>query len=424
MLTRNEALDFLIRNPYLIGHYIGFTKLIELHNGWIRHMVFGESDETLQSHRGSYKTTCVSIALAIIMLLFPSEKILFQRKTDADIKEVIAQVKKILRSAIMQTLSIAIWGVPIALVVDAADQITTNLAAADPRGTPQLMGMGTKGSMTGKHFDRIFTDDIINVQDRISKAERERTKTVYQELQNIKNRNGRIFNTGTPWHKDDAFQLMPNPVIYDCYSTGLISEEELNEIRRKMTGALFAANYELRHIASDDVIFQNPHINADPAKVEQGIAHIDAAYGGEDYTAFTIANKIGSDYYIFGKLWRKHVDECVQEIIKYRKQFNGNRIYCEDNGDKGYLRRDLRKLGENAISYHESQNKFVKICSYGKSVWEHVYFVSGTDQSYIDQILEYNIDAEHDDAPDSFASAVRQLWGKKEQTDNSYMRFL
>ena len=85
--------------------------------------------------------------------------------------------------------------------------------------------MGINGSITGKHFDRIFTDDIVNVQDRTSKAERDRTKIVYQELQNIRNRGGRIFNTGTPWHKEDCFSLMPNIERYDCYSTGLISKE-------------------------------------------------------------------------------------------------------------------------------------------------------------------------------------------------------
>lgn len=424
MLTRDEAIRFLVENPYKLGVYIGFDKLTPLHNAWIRDMVFGTGDGTLQAHRGSYKTTCISIALPIIMLLFPTEKTLFQRKTDSDIKEIIAQVKKILQSAIMQTLCTAIWGMELKLTTDAADQVSTNLCGADPRGTPQLLGIGTKGSMTGKHFDRIFTDDIINVQDRISRAERERTKTVYQELQNIKNRGGRIFNTGTPWHKEDAFQLMPNPRVYDCYSTGLIDPGELEAIKKKMTASLFAANYELRHIASDDVIFADPRTGADTAKAEQGIAHVDAAYGGQDYTALTICRKIGEDYFIFGKLWRKHVDVCTPEIIECMHRLNVDRLFCEDNGDKGYLRRDLRAKGVNAISYHESQNKFVKICSYGKSVWEHVYFVDWTDPEYIQQILDYNIDAEHDDAPDSFSSAVRQLWGKREPEGNAYLRFL
>ena len=108
-------------------------------------------------------------------------------------------------------------------------EVSTNLRQG-VSGASQLLGLGCGGSLTGKHADRIFTDDIINVKDRVSAAERNRIKLIYQELQNIRNRGGRIFNTGTPWHKDDAFQLMPNIVRYDCYSTGLITRDELAAI--------------------------------------------------------------------------------------------------------------------------------------------------------------------------------------------------
>ena len=90
------------------------------------------------------------------------------------------------------------------------------------------------------------------------------------------------------------------------------------------------------------------------------------------------------------------------------------RIYCEDNGDKGYLAKDLRSKGERVVKYHESQNKFIKITSYLKVAWKHVYFVDGTDAEYINQICDYNENAEHDDAPDSCASIIRQMFFKKD----------
>jgi predicted phage terminase large subunit-like protein len=264
--------------------------------------------------------------------------------------------------------------------------------------------------VTGKHFDLIFTDDIVNMQDRISRAERERTKLIYQELRNIVNRGGRIYNTGTPWHKEDCFSLMPNPEVYDCYTTGLIPDDVLAEIRDKMTASLFAANYELRHIAAEDVIFTAPRTGADASLVEQGECHIDAAYGGEDYTAFTICRKFDGTYYIYGRLWQKHIDDVEDEIIKLRQQFNAGRIYCEDNGDKGYLAKDLRRKGERVAVYHEDMNKFLKIETYLKSQWKDVVFVAGTDPEYINQICDFNENAEHDDAPDSCASIIRKLW--------------
>ena len=412
-MTREQAVNFLLTSPYKLGHMLGFTKLTDLHNAWILDMLKGEGDRTLQAHRASYKTTCVSIALALIIILLPNKRTLFLRKTDADIKEIIKQVQKILKDPHTQYFVQCIYGVNLKLTVESATEINTNLTT-DIRGTSQLVGMGCGSSITGKHFDRIFTDDIVNVNDRVSKAERDRTKLVYQELQNIKNRDGRIFNTGTPWCKDDCFTIMPEAAKFDCYSTGLISDEQLEAIKKSMTRSLFAANYELRHIAAEDVIFDNPQTGADPSLVEQGDCHIDAAYGGEDFSAFTIVKKQGNIFYVYGRLWQKNIDDCLDEIQRLRAQFNAGKIYCEDNGDKGYLAKELRNRGERAIIYHENMHKFIKITTYLKAEWENVKFVAGTDKAFIDQICDYNENAAHDDAPDSLASQIRRLWKKKE----------
>ena len=416
-MTRQQAVDFLLTNPYKLGHLLGFTRLTELHNVWLKEMIRGKEDKTLQAHRGSYKTTCVSIALALIVVLLPNCKTLFMRKTDNDIKEVISQVKKILQSQQMRYFVQCIYGVDLKLTTATANEISTNLST-DIRGTSQLVGLGMGGSLTGKHFDRIFTDDIVNVQDRISKAERDRTKLIYQELRNIINRGGRIFNTGTPWHKEDAFSLMPNPEKYDCYSTGLMTDAEISEIREKMTASLFAANYELRHIASEDVIFDSPQTGADPALVEQGECHIDAAFYGEDYTAFTIMKKHDGKYYVYGRCWRKHVEDCYSEIIQGYERFMCRRVSLETNADKGMVGKELRNMGLRVSLYAEKMNKYLKIVTYLKTIWKDVVFVQGTDAEYINQICDFNENCEHDDAADSCASLARILYKKKESTSD------
>ena len=413
-MTRQQAIDFLKNKPASFGRMLGFTKLTDLHNRWIRDMLLGREDKTLQASRGTYKTTCVSVALALILILLPSKRVLFMRKTDTDIKEVIKQVQKILQDPHTQVFVSAIYGVNLRLVVASATELSTNLVA-DIKGTNQLVGIGIGSSLTGKHFDYIFTDDIVNINDRVSKAERDRTKLIYQELQNIKNRGGKIYNTGTPWHVDDAFSIMPAAERFDCYNPlveKIILPEELAAIKEKMLPSLFSANYELKFIASEDVIFTNPQTGGDPALAEQGIAHIDAAYGGEDYTALTICCKRDGTYYVYGRLWRKHVDDVQDKIVEIRQRFNAGKVWCEDNGDKGYLAKALKAKGERVATYHEKQNKFLKITSYLKGEWKNVVFVAGTDAEYINQVCDYNEDAEHDDAPDSLASAIRLLWKK------------
>ena len=382
-------------------------------------MINAKEDETLQGHRGSYKTTTLSVAISNIMVLRPNHRIMFMRKTDDDVKEVISQVKNILTNDKYQYIVRCIYGSEIILTRQSSVEISTNLTA-DVKGTSQLLGIGTGSSLTGKHFDDIFTDDIINLKDRTSRAERDRIKLIYQELQNVKNRGGRIFNTGTPWHKDDAFSIMPKAKRYSCYDTGLISDEKLQELRDSMTASLFAANYELRHIASDDVIFTTPQTGAAFDTIRDGTGHIDAAYGGEDFTAYTIMNRVGKTYYVYGRLWHRHVDDCLDMILDLHAKSGAGRILCEDNGDKGYLARDLRKQGARVSSYHENTNKFVKISTWLKKIWKRVVFVDGTDEEYINQICDYNENAEHDDAPDSAACLARVLY-KREDSDENYI---
>ena len=415
-MNRQQAVRFLLNNPVKFAHSLGLTKLGDIHNAWIKEMVCGKQDKTLQASRGTYKTTCVSVALALIMILLPNKRTLFMRKTDTDVKEVLKQVKKILLDPHTVYFAQCIWGVSLRLAVASMTELTTNLTT-DIKGTAQLVGIGTGASLTGKHFDFIFTDDIVNIQDRVSKAERDRTKIVYQELQNIKNRGGKIFNAGTPWHVDDAFSIMPPADKYDCYHpeiAKIISQDELERLKQSMLLSLFSANYELRFVPAEDVIFSSPQTGADISKVEQSnYCHIDAAYGGEDYTAFTVVRKTEGKYFVFGKLWRKHVDDVLPDIVAIRKDLNAGKIYTEDNGDKGYLAKALRNMGERAVIYHEKTNKFLKITSYLKAEWKNVVFVAGTDEEYIRQICDFTEHAEHDDAPDSLASVIRLLWQKK-----------
>lgn len=413
-LTKETVWKIWRYRPAAIGRMIGFKDLTdELHGKWMQNIIYGDADYTLQAHRLSYKSSCLSVALAMWCVLNHGKNALFMRKTDTDVIESIAQAQKVMENEAFRHMAEILMDSPVYLTTGNASNMTVSTYDS-PRGAEQLVGCGCGGSLTGKHANLIVCDDVVNLQDRISKAEREKTKAIVRELRNIVTRDGRIVFIGTPWHKEDAFSLVATPERYDCYSTGLISEEKLKNLREAMTASLFAANYELRHIASDDVIFTSPQTGADPALAEQGICHIDASYGGEDGTAFTICKKSGGKYYIYGRLWQKHVDDCLPEIIRLRKAFNAGIIYCERNADKGYLAKTLRERGERADTYHEKTNKFVKITSYLKSEWKNVVFVAGTDAEYINQICDYTENAEHDDAPDSAASIVRKLWNKKE----------
>ena len=409
ILSREQALNLICDRPVEIGHWVGFKDLTDLHNDWLKKFLFNTEDMTLQGHRGSYKTTTLSLFFAIHCIIEPNETLMFFRKTG--VNEVILQTGNILQSGCMNEIVNAIYGKDLRLLKASSLAIETNLRTT-VSGASQVTGHGLFGSVTGLHADIVVTDDIVNVQDRISEAERKHTKTVFMELQNVKNRGGRFINTGTPWHKDDAFTLMPNPERYDCYSTGLMTKEQIDNTKLHMSPSLFAANYELKHIASEDVIFTDPQMGADPVMVKDGIAHLDSAFYGEDYTAFSIMDYHDEKYYLFGKCWRKHVEDCYPDIFDLYNRFMCGKLYTEKNADKGMVARDLKNSGIKAVPYDESTNKHIKIVTWLKAIWPELVFVEGTDPEYIEQICDYNENAAHDDAPDSAACLARLLYRK------------
>ncbi len=405
-----EGLEEIFSHLEEIGREVGVNVLTPLHGEWIHEMVFGEGDYTLQAHRGSYKSSCLAVAIALILLMVPERNIIFIRKADSDVSEMLGMVAKILRTGFMRDLCNFIHGKPLRIVSEGTDHISTNLWTS-PMGAHQLQGIGMRASITGKHAFYVITDDICNNKDRTSRAEREQTKRQYDELQNIRNRGGRIINLGTPWHKDDVFSRMPNIHRYDCYQTGLISQEKLDELRQSMQPSLFAANYELKHIASEDAYFDTPPVFTDDLKVFKrsmdAYSHIDASYGGGDYTAFTCSVRKGDTIYLYGRLWHCHVDDVLDEILGETERLQCFPIYTESNADRGYLNQQFMIKDAWSYTYTEKQNKVMKISSYLRKWWPKIVFLRGTDPEYINQIMDYTPHAEHDDAPDSAACCCR-----------------
>ena len=422
MMTAADKARALIQHPDALGRALGYKDLTALHGRWMRSMIANDSDMTLQSHRGSYKTTCLCEVIALLMVKHRDKNIIFLRKTDSDVAEVISNVARILQHPVFMQTVRALSGVVLELVKNTGSEIITNVYQA-PRGAAQLQGIGIGGSLTGKHADIIITDDIVNLRDRQSRAERDRTKAVYQELQNVKNRGGRIINTGTPWHIEDCFTLMPPPQRFDCYSTGLLTDEQINSLKKSMAPSLFACNYELRHIAVENALFTaQPTFTTEAERLRDGIAHIDAAYGGEDYTAFTCGKRIGDTLYLYGRLWHSHVDTVISQAIQDAQRLMCAPILCEDNGDKGFLAKEIKRFDGKPGIYHEKENKYIKISTYLRKWWEHIVWLDGTDKAYIDQIMDYTEDAEHDDAPDS-AACVCRYYDRRSGSDRASVLF-
>ena len=406
-------LDQIIDNPIPYAHSLGLTKLNEdIHKEWIRRAFFMDKHETTQAHRGSYKSTCVRVGLGLRIIAKPFTNTILLRKTDPDVKDIITAISKDLKTEVARGLMYDIYGKVPKFTSDSYSELELDVYCG-VMGR-QLLGLGLSSSITGKHGP-VLTDDIITLKDRLSGAERERTKSQYMELINIASeQNQYIQNWGTPWHKDDAFSIMPKAEITTVYDSNILNTEEIEDRKSMMSSSLFAANYELKHIADGDVLFPEPAYGAFPIG-QKAYAQIDAAYGGADRTAVTIMTEVDNHYHVVGKLLSGHVDQHYNLIVSMLERYQVIGCALENNADKGFLKKELSKKTDTPLTgYHEKMNKYYKISTYGKSVWNRVILdLDNSDLEYISEIMDFNENASHDDAPDSFASLVRWKYKKK-----------
>lgn len=380
----------------------------KLHGKWMDMILHGTKDMTLQAHRNSYKSTCLSVCIALMTVLQGDKSILLIRKTDQLVRESVMNVTVILESELFQAQCLKHLGQEARIRRRGASCLTTSFYTA-PRGAFQLQGVSLGASLTGRHADIIITDDIVGQKDRYSEKERLRTARIYQELQNVRARGGRIINIGTPWHREDCFRLMPEARKYDCWHTHILSKKQIEDIRSMMVPSLFAANYELRLIQDEDALFRGPVRWTEEDMPPGAIAHIDAAYGGKDCTALTLIIRQADHFIVLGRLYKKSALECIDSLCALCSHYDASPVYCELNADKGFLALQLRDMGLTVRCYHESRNKQMKISTFLAKYWQRVLFVRDTDSEYIRQITDYTFTCAHDDAPDSLASALSIL---------------
>ena len=124
---KESLINLISRDPVKLCHVLNYNDMGALQNEWLLDMLFRTDDVTLQAHRGAFKTTTIDFYFALHVLLRPNETILYSRKTDADVKEVMKTTQNILRSGAFQKLSMEIYGVPLVLTKDTQNEVSTNL---------------------------------------------------------------------------------------------------------------------------------------------------------------------------------------------------------------------------------------------------------------------------------------------------------
>ena len=363
-----EHLQLIREQPHILGWIAGYNLLTPLHSEWIKYIWTSGRSVALNAHRGSYKSTSISVVGSVWYLLFnPEARIFIVRKTYADAVDSVNTIGKIMEQPEVRELFLFAHG-------EYPDFRMRREGAVEfsfkkhKTPEPSVKAFGIASPFTGRHADFILCDDISALKDRLSKAEREFTKNIWRELStNIIDRGKPCCYIGTPWHKDGVESLIPNPLRFSINECNLISPEELDKIRRGTTPALFAATYLLEFSADDDAMFKNPIYGEwESEDIERVYAHVDAAFGGEDATALTIGakRKKTGKIQLVGFMWNGTIADHIQDIVDKMKLYNAKKIAVELNPDKGYTASMLKTKGVAVHENQENTNKEHKIATY------------------------------------------------------------
>ena len=401
-----------------------------MHSDWIKYLYFGNEDRVLLGHRGSYKSTAVSeIGTILYLMKHPNDRVAILRKNFTAAAEVVRNIASIMEMDAVRPLLELCWGEKWKFTVKREGKLELSVKK---KKTPQvsITALGMDSGITGQHYDFILGDDVADLSDRLSEAEREHTKTVVREIRaNVIDRGKHTSWIGTIRHPHDAYSILPTPLRYPVSATGLISPEELEKIKAKTTSILFSCNYELEFKNAADMPFQDPRMGIwHGPKLKNVKAHIDAAFKGSHYCALTImgenpeTNKLNAVGFAYGGSMKDWLPTIVQKIEFY----DAKELYSEENADKGYsadiigLHPRMRDLGVWISTYHEAERKNVKIGNYLGEAWKNIEWASETDPTYLEQCVDWMPDGEPDDAPDSAASLIRQGGFSKTNSFNSW----
>jgi predicted phage terminase large subunit-like protein len=297
------------------------------------------------------------------------------------------------------------------------------------------IGFGTQ--MTGKHFDLIIADDIVNNDDRESPTIRKKKQRWFEDLISILEPEGEVLIIGTRWHFDDFYNYLINDLNkrlpenekYDIEVETAINEkgeanfpeiltlEKLESLKLEKGPVEFNSQYLNSPIASGTQIFCEEdfkYFNTDSLPKDiQCIAYLDPSMGKNyesDYSALIIGFIDNEKCLnIMDALIVKTLpDSIIEMVFSYCRKYNITIIGVESNSFQEYFANELSaksgKLNLRIEKIKHYTNKQIRIQSIQPAIKNGKIRFRKDMQRYYpllrEQLLLYPL-AKNDDAPDA-----------------------
>lgn len=263
-------------------------------------------------------------------------------------------------------------------------------------------------TLRGRHPKRVIMDDPVT-EDDASEATRKHVERVYNEINKLCSN---ILIIGQPAHKFDLYAKL-RPLLKTMeVPHGTIPELDHDLEAQRLAGvdeASIQASYFLKILAEGATPFDNvKYVDKWPAG-DSAVAFIDPSHEGGDYTALTILKKHFDGVAVVGFTYKKAWNHCLNEIVPALNKYQVKKLAFETNalGDQPIIM--LRQMfGGGVVGRKSTTNKHSRIMAAGS--YAHLIHLSReSSRQYIDQVVQYEYKAKHDDAPDSLASCLEWI---------------
>jgi len=422
-----SALDDWLENPHEFGHLLGYDKLTETHGKWIKIFLKYKKFDVLQAHRGSYKTTSGIVAMILLFFCYPNMRLLIVRKTGDLASAILKTIQThMLTSDVIRLYLYSRWEIVNASTKIWSSERTNFSFKRTITPDPSMSAVGVGASITGAHFDYIWSDDIVTIDDRYSAAERKWTIAYFQELDNLIDPLGQTRLSGTPWHESDVFSIFPKEIFEERqfpFGTVNLSENEMKEIaarQGRLPNSEWMCNYMLKHVEDRETL--GAFMSVPLWDCQYCLAFIDSSFSekkGTDRTSVAIVG-VSKDLIIFtGMSWQHSIaDHQIRiEMLDFLNIYTPIETVFESQlGDSTIFFIDAFKQDEAKYEVknlwtwkHQSRNKHERIMATITSQKESMRILEGTQQAFSIGVSRYHKDVDHDDEADSLAGGVEAL---------------
>jgi predicted phage terminase large subunit-like protein len=307
---------------------------------------------------------------------------------------------------------------------------------------PSVTAMGIGSASTGSRADLLICDDIVDVRSIRSAAERHRVKVFYREnLVNLLEPDGRLWNVFTPWHQDDLNALLKKNGVYPHFRRAIGDDltpiwpekwpsGRLQERRKEIGETSFARAYRLVCVPDDAVPIRPDWVKfwTEPAKFERVILAVDPAVSAKrtaDASALVVLGEMptGEIHCLDAQAVRVPMPDLVNLIAVLDRQWRPQVIVFESNAAFAGIRDLLIRhtsFGGKLDDIVQVRDKMTRIQTFSVPVRNGTFQLKGeqgvvdsSQQELFDEMTTFPV-GEHDDLVDAAACGTEYLMNRRE----------